>query len=250
MKEEIGDAIQKIEDISLQKYGDLEIFSGKFRDKEITKKDLYLSIVWSGWGKVSSARAATRVIAHKYKDAKVDLILFTGVAGSLDKGIEQKDIVVPKLLMQYDVDVSPLFEKFVIPSLNQSYISVNETFHKKVFESLCAAKERGDLGFFGNIYDGLIGTGDQFISEPSSVKKIKKEIPNIKAIEMEGAAVAQVAVQERIPCLIVRVISDNANNDAPSTFEEFIKLYQNHSWLIIEVIINCLYKQLKFIRDN
>ena len=136
MQEEIGDAIQKIEDISLYKYGDLEIISGKYSDKETNKKDFYLSIVWSGWGKVSSARAATRIIAHKHKDTKVDLILFTGVAGSLDKNIKQKDILVPKILMQYDVDVSPLFEKFVIPSLNQSNILVDENFHTKVFDSL------------------------------------------------------------------------------------------------------------------
>ena len=61
---------------------------------------------------------------------------------------------------------------------------------------------------------------------------------------MEGAAVAQVATQEKIPFLIVRVISDNANDQAPNTFEEFIYFYKNFSWLIIKVILNSLSKEL------
>ena len=54
---------------------------------------------------------------------------------------------------------------------------------------------------------------------------------------MEGAAVAQVAAQEKVPWLIVRVISDEADNSASQTFSEFLKDYEKYSWNLIEVLL-------------
>ncbi len=244
MKEEIGDSVQNINNLSIKKYGDLEIYSGKLNSKKFNSVEIYLSIVWSGWGKVSSARAATRIIAHEYQAKKIDFLLFTGVAGSVDSNIKQSDILLPEKVMQYDMNAKPLFERFIIPSLNKSEIMVDKNFHKKAFQAICDSKKKGELDFFGKISDGLIGTGDQFVSEKSLVKDLKKDIPELIAVEMEGAAVAQVAEQERIPWLIVRVISDEADKNAHYTFKEFINLYKDYSWLLIEVLINSLTKEL------
>ena len=66
------------------------------------------------------------------------------------------------------------------------------------------------------------------------------DIPDLDAVEMEGAAIAQIATQEKIPWAIVRVISDSANEEASEDFSTFIKQYENHSW----EIINCLLNQI------
>ena len=58
------------------------------------------------------------------------------------------------------------------------------------------------------------------------------------AVEMEGAAVAQVACQEKVPWLIVRVISDGADDSAAQTFSDFLKDYEKSSWDLIEVLLN------------
>ena len=103
-----------------------------------------------------------------------------------------------------------------------------------------------ELPFYKNLYNGLIGTGDQFVANKSSIDNLKSILPEIFAVEMEGAAVAQVAHQEKIPCLIVRVISDNADDEASLNFNEFLKLYQKYSWDLIKIFLDNL--ESKFLQ--
>ena len=70
------------------------------------------------------------------------------------------------------------------------------------------------FGKFGNLHKGLIATGDMFISNKKKINQLSKEISHLSAVEMEGAAFAQVAFQENIPWCIIRVISDQADEDA------------------------------------
>jgi len=93
---------------------------------------------------------------------------------------------------------------------------------------------------FGTINIGKIATGDKFISDREYLEEIKLQIPNLLAIEMEGAAVAQVAYQEKVPCVILRTISDSADEEAATSFDIFLKKYKLRSWLLIE----CLLKNL------
>ena len=90
---------------------------------------------------------------------------------------------------------------------------------------------------FGNIYTGLIATGDEFITKESSVSRLKDNFEDLLGVEMEGASVAQVAIQEKIPWQILRVVSDNANNSSPQDFEEFLKTYQQNSAKIINALL-------------
>ena len=130
MSEEIGNALSKIKNVSQSTFGDLTIYSGIWNENDLINFPIYISIAWSGWGKVSSARAATRLISHFYKDKSIDLILFTGVAGGVDPKMKQWDIVVPNSLVQHDMDASPIFEKYTIPDLVQSEIIPNKELFK------------------------------------------------------------------------------------------------------------------------
>ena len=86
MPEEIGSTLNNLKNIETKTYGDLKIYSGDWIFSNTSSKSLniHLSIAWSGWGKVSAARAATRLISHNFKENKIDAIFFTGVAGAIN----------------------------------------------------------------------------------------------------------------------------------------------------------------------
>ncbi|MBO8244230.1 5'-methylthioadenosine/adenosylhomocysteine nucleosidase [Prochlorococcus marinus XMU1411] len=241
MPEEIGTAIDNLENVTLSEYGDLKIYYGKLKKKIPNYKSVYVTLAWSGWGKVSSARAITRILSGINK---VDLILFTGVAGAANKNLNQWDIVIADEVMQHDMDARPIFDKFVLPSLKKAKIKCNNYLIDWIFNSLTNRLNNGSLKKFGVIRKGLIATGDSFISDESVIKRLKDQIPNLEAIEMEGAAVAQVAEQERIPWAIIRVISDSANSNSMIDFDQFLKDYVFYSWELLDCILEDIPKIL------
>ena len=107
MPEEIGYAISDLDDIEKKKFGDLVIYSGKWKGQYDLNIPIYISVAWSGWGKVSAARASTRLINTIYRDIKIDLIIFTGVAGAINPNLNQWDVIIPNLLIQHDMDATP-----------------------------------------------------------------------------------------------------------------------------------------------
>ena len=135
------------------------------------------------------------------------------------------------------MDARPIFEKFVLPPLNKAKLKSNNFFKNWIYSSLIKSIKNGNLTRFGNIRKGLIATGDSFISEESVIKSLKNELPNLEAIEMEGGAVAQVAEQEGIPWVIVRVISDGADSNSKMDFEQFLKDYVLSSWKLLDSIL-------------
>ena len=234
MPEEVGSTIDNLENVTLTEYGDLKIYNGKLKKKVSNYESVYITLAWSGWGKVSAARAITRIIAGKNK---IDLIVFTGVAGAANKSLNQWDIVIANEVIQHDMDARPIFEKFVLPPLNKAKLKSNNFFKNWIYSSLIKSIKNGNLTRFGNIRKGLIATGDSFISEESVIKSLKNELPNLEAIEMEGGAVAQVAEQEGIPWVIVRVISDGADSNSKMDFEQFLKDYVLSSWKLLDSIL-------------
>ncbi len=240
MPEEIGEITNQIHDKKEIFYGDLKVIQGTWNDVE-RKNKILISVAWSGWGKVSSARAATRIISSIYLGEKVDFLIFTGVAGAVSNTLRQWDIVIASKLIQYDIDARPFFEKFVIPAISKDHISIDDKLLKWTQSSLENSKKKDlNLRDFGTINIGKIATGDKFISDREYLEEIKLQIPNLLAIEMEGAAVAQVAYQEKVPFVILRTISDSADEEAATSFDIFLKKYKLRSWLLIE----CLLKNL------
>jgi|OM-RGC.v1.008901428 adenosylhomocysteine nucleosidase len=250
MQEEIGNTINNLYNIEKKRYGDLTIVSGEIKIDKITKKKLFLSIAWSGWGKVSSARASTRLIGHKYKRTNIDFLLFTGVAGSVDSHVRQWDIIIADSLIQHDLDARPIFERFHIPVFNKDELSPKKEWLEWIFKTLNKNFESKKLKFFKNLYKGQIGTGDQFISNKKEILELKKNLPNLKAVEMEGGSVAQVAMQEGIPWVVIRVISDSADESASTDFSTFLKIYNKVSSNLIEVIAENYLKSPKFFNEN
>ena len=234
MPEEIGSTIDNLENVTLTEYGDLKIYYGKLKKKVTNYESIYITLAWSGWGKVSAARAITRILAGTNK---IDLIIFTGVAGAANKSLKQWDIVIANEVIQHDMDARPIFEKFVLPLLNKAKLKSDDFFMNWIFNSLKKSLINGKLTRFGNIKKGLIATGDSFISDEGVINRLKDELPDLEAIEMEGGSVAQVAEQEGVPWIILRVISDSADSDSEIDFDRFLKDYVLSSWKLIECFL-------------
>ena len=161
-------------------------------------------------------------------------MLFTGVAGAAKKGINIWDVVIADSLIQYDMDARPLFERFEIPALKNKFLKPNEFWLDLLTDAIKDCKSKQSLSNFGKLHKGLIGTGDRFISDKSFLKELTDQIPDLMAIEMEGAAFAQVACQEKINWIILRVISDSADESADVDFNKFLEKYKSCSWDLID----------------
>tara|TARA_Y100001968_G_scaffold160800_1_gene147087 strand:+ start:1333 stop:2133 length:801 start_codon:yes stop_codon:yes gene_type:complete len=238
MPEEIGSTIGNLQNTSETKWGDLKIISGEWYEHGANLPSVYISTAWSGWGKVSAARAATRLLGQSFKGRGVDLLLFTGVAGAANPALNQWDIVLPTELIQHDMDARPLFQKYVIPALNKGRIASIDQWVEWAITSLQESVSKNFVEHFGKVETGLIATGDRFIADKSLMENLSRDLPGLSAVEMEGAAVAQVACQEKVPWLIIRVISDGADDSAAQTFSAFLKDYEKFSWNLIEVLLN------------
>ena len=139
------------------------------------------------------------------------------------------------------MDARPLYKKHVIPALKEARIKSLKNWVKWSTEVLKESILKNQIRPFLNVKNGLVATGDQFISSKSLIETLSKELPGLSAVEMEGAAVAQVAQQEGIPWLIIRVISDGADESADQNFIDFLEKYKNCSWYLIKALLKrCL----------
>ena len=228
MPEEIGSDLSHLQDLSCSTHGDLTLHKGSLSDT------IRLTLAWSGWGKVSAARAATRLLAS---DPSIDLLVFTGVAGAADPALRQWDVVLADAVVQHDMDARPMFHRFTVPALKKDQLQPQPAWFNWADTALREAHSAGELNGFAQPSSGLIATGDRFISDPAVLQALRDALPDLRAVEMEGAAVAQVAEQESVPWLVLRVISDGADAAAAHSFEDFLKRYEQQAWRLIEALL-------------
>ena len=229
MPEEIGSDLSHLQQLRSEQHGDLTIHHGTWGE------GIRLSLAWSGWGKVSAARAATRLISSV---PDIDLLLFTGVAGAADPALKQWDVVLADAVVQHDMDSRPLFPRFTLPALNRAQLNPESSWLTWASRALAQAAQAGELDEFGSPSTGLIATGDRFIGDSAVLDTLREALPGLKAVEMEGAAVAQVAEQEGMPWLVLRVISDSADASAAQSFGDFIQLYERRAWCLLQALLS------------
>ena len=182
--------------------------------------------VLSRLGKVAAAMTAS-ILVEKYG---VTHIVFTGVAGSGDKHVKVGDIVVAEALLQHDMDARPLFPRFEVPLTGLQRFATDlelSTQLAAAADDFSSVLKAADIVAFGlqhaQVHRGLIASGDQFISSAAHLHQLKVDIPDLLAIEMEGAAVAQVCFELGVPFTVMRTISDNANEKAAVDFMRFVQ---------------------------
>jgi adenosylhomocysteine nucleosidase len=200
-------------------------YEGTYKNKEVV-------LCKSGVGKVNAA-ITTQILIDRFQ---VTHILFTGVAGALDPGLEVGDIVISSSAMQHDIDashLSPDFPKGTIPMFAFASEFLAEP-------QLIALAEKAAEKFSGTyVKVGKVLSGDQFIADRRLVEEYREQFDG-SCIEMEGSAVAQAAFLNEVPFVIIRSISDKANGEAPASFGEFTSLAAKRSSDMVEYIIEFL----------
>lgn len=170
-------------------------------------------VVTSGIGKVNMAVCA-QILIDLYG---VDTVINTGVAGSLNNALDIGDIVLSRCAQQHDMDVSPLGDPVgTIPRMEESIFPADETL-VRLAKTACE-KANPDI----NCHVGKVVSGDQFIADGEKKNYLVQTFQGDCA-EMEGAALAQVAYLNHIPFLIIRAISDKADNSGHMDYPVFAK---------------------------
>ena len=177
-------------------------------------------------GKVAAATTAAALIER----FGVKRIVFTGVAGGLGAGVNVGDVVVASSFVQHDLDASPLFPRYEVPLYARTCFEGDTALTALLLSAASAALAQGRASHAypeARVHRGLIVSGDRFVSGATESSNLHAGLASAGhdalAVEMEGAAVAQVCLDYSVPFAAVRTISDRADDSAHVDFPQFIK---------------------------
>ena len=194
----------------------------------------------AGIGKVNAAITTALLLEHFHPRA----ILFSGIAGAMNPLLSPGDIVVAKKMAYHDYGrLSPRgLEKW--GTLNPYNFNRNPIYFPCDSVLIVTAKEAAQKTILKNIeihtpqiFFGTIVTGDVFLADAQKNKALRDEY-NADATEMEGAAVAQVCYQQKVPFLIIRSLSDSANDSATLDFVKYGRMAaENSAALVLKILL-------------
>ncbi|MGI6147736.1 MAG: 5'-methylthioadenosine/adenosylhomocysteine nucleosidase [Firmicutes bacterium] len=167
-----------------------------------------------GIGKVNAALCTQYLIDH----FPVRALINSGVAGALGPQVNPGDLVVSHAALHHDVDVSFFgYPKGVVPGLNVGRFPADQKLVQ------CAVGEARRVLDKDRVHQGLIVSGDRFVAEGRDKQAILENFPDALCVEMEGSAIAQVAYQNKVPFVILRAMSDHADDSARADYETYLK---------------------------
>lgn len=220
MDEEVSKIKDCLEDMQVTSVAAMDFYEGRLNGMNVV-------IVRSGIGKVNAAVCA-QILVDRFD---VAAIINTGIAGSLKNEINIGDIVLSTDAIQHDMDAVAFgYELGVIPRMDTSdfqaspdLIAIAENSCKQVLKNV-------------GVFCGRILSGDQFISDKKKKDWLTENFAGY-CTEMEGAAIAQTAYLNRIPFLIIRAISDKADDSAHMDYPAFEAMAIENSVLLMKEIL-------------
>ena len=223
MHEELAAVLERMPDEHKEVVAGREFWLGHWQGHEVVA-------VLSRIGKVAAATTATALIER----FGVTRMVFTGVAGGLAPQVRVGDVVVASEFIQHDMDASPLFPKHQIPLTGMTRFPADAVLTQALLataplamQDVAASLPRNDWMNIdlaaAKVHQGLIASGDRFVSQTVESQALKNAIPDALAVEMECAAIAQVCHDYGVPLAAVRTISDRADDDAHVDFPRFIQ---------------------------
>ena len=220
MEIEVNRIKEQMEDVSVTDKAGMSFFEGKWNGNDVV-------VVRSGIGKVNAAVCA-QILVDTFH---ADVIINTGIAGSLKNEINIGDIVLSTDAIQHDMDAQGFgYAPGVIPQMEVSDFQADE----KLIElaKKCCAEVCPDI----QVFTGRVVSGDQFISDKKKKEWLSSQFEGLCA-EMEGAAIAQAAYLNHVPFLIIRAISDKADDSATMDYPEFEAMAAENSVKLLADIV-------------
>ena len=217
MDQEVSILKEKMEVKKIDKRASMEFYVGILNGKEVV-------IVKCGVGKVNAA-VCTQILADCYQ---VEAVINTGVAGSLRAEINIGDIVVSTDALQHDMDATGFgYEPAEIPLMGKKTFEADASLRSLIAET--CREVNPEIG----VFEGRVVSGDQFISDRAVKDRILAQFGGM-CTEMEGAAIAQAAYLNKIPFVIIRAISDKADDSAVVDYPAFERQAILHSVALVE----------------
>lgn len=221
MEEEVALLRDKIENRQTHSVGGSEIYTGQLHGVDV-------ALLKSGIGKVAAAMGAALLLERCQPDA----IINTGSAGGLAPTLNVGDIVVSDEARYHDADVTAFgYEYGQLPGCPAGF---------KADEKLIAAAKACIAEHNLNAASGLIVSGDAFINGAAGLEKIRSHFPQAVAVEMEATAIAHVCHNFGVPFVVVRAISDVADQQSHLSFDEFLVVAAKQSSLMVETLVQKL----------
>ena len=206
MENEIKELVAMLESAEVHEHPGHKVYTGMLSGTKVGITD-------AGIGKVNAAMCTQMVIDCYHPEA----IINTGIAGSLDKRINIGDLVLSEDAVEYDMDATAFgYPMGQIPQMEVFSFKADEILKKKALDAAKAVLS--DISFF----EGRVVTGDAFVNSDEKRAYLRNEFNGL-CCEMEGGAIAHVCHVNKVPFLIIRAISDSADNSSHMDYEVFEK---------------------------
>ncbi len=187
-------------------------------------------VVRSGIGKVNAGICA-QILVDRFG---VDVLINTGIAGSLDAKIDIGDMVISTDALHHDMDASEFGDALgQVPRMDVLSFPADETLVKKAVQA--SEKANPDI----HTFTGRIVSGDQFIASREVKERIVKNFHPL-CVEMEGAGIAQAAYLNQVSYVIIRAISDKADNSAHVDYPTFEQQAIAHSVRLVKELLTII----------
>ena len=221
MESEVRDMRESMDDAFKIHHCGMNFIKGKLHGKEVV-------LVQSGVGKVNAAMC-TQILIDRFK---ADVLINLGVAGAVHPDLVLGDIVISTNSVQYDMDARafghPLGE---IPNMDVTFF--------KADKNLIEIAENAAKALNINYYKGCVMTADLGVDSPELKKQLLKEFNGL-CVEMEGAAIGQVAMVNNVPYVIIRSISDKADENQLADYEANLERSIAKGVMLVKEMINNL----------
>lgn len=239
LHDELAGVLALMPDEHRQRVGGREFWVGHLHGQDVVA-------VLSGIGKVAAATTAALLIER----FAVQRIVFTGVAGGLDPRVRVGDMVLARSFLQHDMDASPIFPRHEVPGYGRARFAADDALTDalelacdRMLHALPGRLPPTTVQAFGlqapRLHQGLLLSGDRFVSTTAESQALQRELPEALAVEMEGAAFAQVCHDFGVPLAVVRTISDRADDAAHVDFPRFLReVASRYSAAVIEALFD------------
>jgi adenosylhomocysteine nucleosidase len=215
-----------MEEFRTETLGVFEFYAGVLEKKNAV-------LLRCGIGKVNAAVGCALLINRYHPD----FVINTGSAGGIDPSLSFGDAIISDGLVYHDVDVTAFgHAPGQLPGL-PGIFPVSEALIVLAEQAVDELKREAALPGTFNHVRGLIGSGDVFMHEGGRIAAVRALFPAIRAVEMEGAAIAHACSLFQVPALIIRALSDIAGAESPVKFEEFLPVASKHSGEIVRRIV-------------